>query len=83
MNLLYFLSVPQICEPAVSFQPLSEALKVMKLEKQSFVGVGDELQVNLCSNCMFTENMRSELHSTKQEDMEEFKKLSLEHEERE
>ncbi|XP_027133830.1 protein shortage in chiasmata 1 ortholog isoform X2 [Larimichthys crocea] len=77
----FLLAVPQICEPAVSFQPLSEALKVMKLEKQSFVGVGDELQVNLCSNCMFTENMRSELHSTKQEDMEEFKKLSLEHEE--
>ncbi|KAG8011879.1 protein C9orf84 [Nibea albiflora] len=75
------LAVPQICEPVVSSQPLSEVLKVMKLDKQSFVGVGDELQVNLCSNSEFTENMRSELHSTKQEDMEEFKKLSLEHEE--
>lgn len=77
-----------MCEPAVDFQPLSEALKVFQLEKQSLVCVGDDLQsrtgtgspqVFLCSSCEFTENMRSEVPSTKHEEMEDFKKLSPEH----
>lgn len=77
-NLLYFLSEPQICEPAVAFQPLSEALKVIKCEKQSFECVGEkpQYQVGTGAPQVFTENMRCEFSSTKQEEMEDFKKLS-------
>lgn len=75
-------------EPAVGFQPLSEALTVTKLEKQSLVSTGDDLQSQMgtasrlgfsCSNCEFTESMRSEVPSTEHELMEDFKKLSPEH----
>ena len=85
---MYFLTEPQICEPAVDFQPLSEALKVSKLERQSFVCGGDKLQsqtgtgapqVRLCINREFTESMRSEFPSTEQEEIEDFKKLSPDH----
>ncbi|XP_070759887.1 protein shortage in chiasmata 1 ortholog [Enoplosus armatus] len=85
----FLLAEPQIQEPAIDFQPLSEALRVMKLENQSFVSVGDKQQsqmgcmitpqVYLCSNREFTENMRSEFPSTEQEQMEDFRKLSPEH----
>uniref|UniRef100_A0A8P4GRS3 Protein shortage in chiasmata 1 ortholog n=1 Tax=Dicentrarchus labrax TaxID=13489 RepID=A0A8P4GRS3_DICLA len=84
----FLLAEPQMCETAGSFQPMSEALKVIKLEKQSFVSVGDKLQshmgtgalqVSLCSNREFTESMKSEFPSTKQEKTEDFKKLSPEH----
>lgn len=76
-------------EPAVDFQPLSEALKAIELEKQSFVSIDDELQsqmmmgdppVYLCSICEFTEVMRSESHSIEVEDkVEDFEKLSPGH----
>ncbi len=75
-----------MCKPAASFQPLSEALKVLKLQKQNLVC--DKLQsqvatqapqVHLCSTCEFTENMKSEFPSTKQEMTEDFQKLSPEH----
>ncbi|XP_075961127.1 protein shortage in chiasmata 1 ortholog [Anarhichas minor] len=86
----FLLAEPQIYEPAVDFQPLSEAWKVTKSENQSFVVVGDKLQsemevgapqVCLCSDRDFTEGMRPESPSTTQEKMEDFKKLSPEHEE--
>ncbi|XP_070820016.1 protein shortage in chiasmata 1 ortholog [Chaetodon trifascialis] len=86
----FLLAEPGICEPAVTFQPLSEALRVIKLEKQSFGCAGDKLpsqagtgapQVYLCSDCESTENMSCEFSSTKEEEMEDFKKLSPEHEE--
>ncbi|XP_031705240.1 protein shortage in chiasmata 1 ortholog [Anarrhichthys ocellatus] len=86
----FLLAEPQIYEPAVDFQPLSEAWKVTKSENQSFVVVGDKLQsemevgapqVCLCSDRDFTESMRPESPSTTQEKMEDFKKLSPEHEE--
>lgn len=77
-----------MCEPAVGFQPLSEALRVTKLEKQSLVSTGDDLQLQMgaasplgfsCSNCEFTENMSSEVPPTEHEQMEDFKKLPPEH----
>ncbi|XP_044051343.1 protein shortage in chiasmata 1 ortholog [Siniperca chuatsi] len=85
----FLLAERQIHEPAVDFQPLSEALRVIKLENQSFVGIGDKQQaqmgciitpqVYLCSEREFTESMRSEFPSTEQEKMEDFRKLSPEH----
>ncbi|KAI3372610.1 hypothetical protein L3Q82_023088, partial [Scortum barcoo] len=86
----FMLAEPQTHEPAVDFQPLSEALKVLKLEKQSFVDVGNELQSEwrritsqqyLCSNQEFTESMKSEVPSAEHEKIEDFKKLSPECEE--
>ncbi|KAM9360190.1 protein shortage in chiasmata 1 ortholog [Symphorus nematophorus] len=84
----FLLAEPQICDPADSFQPLCEAFKVSKLERQSFVCVGDKLQCqmetrapweSLCISHEFTESMRSEFPSTKREEMEDFKKLSPHH----
>ncbi|XP_038560284.1 protein shortage in chiasmata 1 ortholog isoform X2 [Micropterus salmoides] len=85
----FLLAEPQIHEPAVDFQPLSEALRVMKLENQSFISVGDKQQspvgcvitpqVYLCRNCEFTESMLSEFNSNEQEKMEDFNKRSPEH----
>lgn len=75
-------------EPAVELQPLSEALKVIKLEKQSFVSVDAEMQsqmtmgdprVYLCSSSDFTEIMRSESHFEVEEKVEGFEKMSPEH----
>ncbi|XP_030274242.1 protein shortage in chiasmata 1 ortholog isoform X4 [Sparus aurata] len=83
----FVLAEPQICDSADEFHPLSEALKVIKLEKQNFVCDGDkpqtqaemgDLEVYLCGNCEFTENMRSEFTPSKQLEMEDFKKLSPE-----
>nr|XP_020444213.1 uncharacterized protein C9orf84 homolog isoform X2 [Monopterus albus] len=86
----FLLADPQIHEAAVDFQPLSEAFKVIKSEKRGFIDVGDELQsqtrkgaplVYLCSNCEFTESMRSKCPVTKEEELEDFEKLSPEPEE--
>uniref|UniRef100_UPI0037E8A9FC protein shortage in chiasmata 1 ortholog n=1 Tax=Semicossyphus pulcher TaxID=241346 RepID=UPI0037E8A9FC len=82
----FLLAEPQIHEQPADFQPLSEALKVIKLDNESSVGVDDKLQsqmrtgtrqVNLCSNCEFTESLRSEFPS--EQKMEDFTKLSPEH----
>ncbi|XP_068603645.1 protein shortage in chiasmata 1 ortholog, partial [Brachionichthys hirsutus] len=61
------LAEPQMCEAALSFQPLSEALKVIRLEKHSFVCVDDKLPLQtvtgaphsayLFNNCDFIENI--------------------------
>uniref|UniRef100_A0A3B4VMN0 Shortage in chiasmata 1 n=1 Tax=Seriola dumerili TaxID=41447 RepID=A0A3B4VMN0_SERDU len=84
----FLLAEPQTYEPVVDFNRLSEAVKVIKSEKQSFICAGGELQsqlrmgdpqVYLCSSREFTESMRSEFPSTKDEKMEDFEKLSLEH----
>ncbi|XP_065818117.1 protein shortage in chiasmata 1 ortholog [Labrus bergylta] len=87
----FLLAEPQNTDPAVDFRPLSDALKMMKLENLHFDSIDDKLQsetgpgtsqVNLCSNYEFTESLRSEFPSNKPEkEMEDFQKLSLEHEE--
>ncbi|XP_036953332.1 protein shortage in chiasmata 1 ortholog isoform X4 [Acanthopagrus latus] len=86
----FVLAEPQICHSAEEFYPLTEALKLIKLEQKKFVCVGDkpqtqaetgDLEVYLCGNCAFTEKMRSEFTPSKQTEMEDFKKLSPEHDE--
>ncbi|XP_071339672.1 protein shortage in chiasmata 1 ortholog isoform X2 [Trachinotus anak] len=81
----FLLAEPETYEPPLNFQPLSEAIKVIKSEKQSFFS---ELQsqtrtgtpqVYLCSNRGFTESMRSEVPPTKEKKLEDFEKLSPEH----
>uniref|UniRef100_A0A4W6ECT2 Shortage in chiasmata 1 n=1 Tax=Lates calcarifer TaxID=8187 RepID=A0A4W6ECT2_LATCA len=85
----FLLAEPETYEPAIDFQPLSEATKLVRSEKQSFIGVSRELQsqmmaetpqVYLCSSHEFTESMRSGFPSTEVEKIEDFKKLSPEHE---
>ncbi|KAK2901796.1 hypothetical protein Q8A73_011542 [Channa argus] len=82
----FLLTEPQIYEPTIDFQPLSEALKVIKLEKQSFSSIAANLQsqkmsqatqVYLCNNCELIESMKTESLPIKvKETMEDFKKLS-------
>lgn len=75
-------------EPAVDFQPLWEALKVIKLEKESFISAADKLQsemetevpqLSLCCCCDFTESMKSDLPSIREETGEDLSKLPPEH----
>lgn len=75
-------------EPAVNFQPLWEALKVIKLEKESFISAADKLQsemetgvpqLSLCCCCDFTESMKSDLPSIREETGEDLSKLPPEH----
>lgn len=77
-----------MCEPAVCFQPLSEALRILKLEKQSPMCDGEDLpsqmgtgspQVFLCNNSGFTESMSSEVPPKRHQETEDFKSLSPEH----
>ncbi|XP_051807077.1 protein shortage in chiasmata 1 ortholog [Acanthochromis polyacanthus] len=79
----FLLSEPQMYEPTADFQPLSEALRAVKLEKQSFAVAGDKLQSNvevkLCCSREFTESLMSEFSSSGEEKMEDFRKLPLEH----
>ncbi|XP_034081149.1 protein shortage in chiasmata 1 ortholog isoform X1 [Gymnodraco acuticeps] len=75
----FLLAEPQINEPVVEFQPLSEARRVIKSEDlQSHRETGPP-QVDLCNSSQFTESMTSEVPPTTEEKMEEFKKLSPEH----
>lgn len=74
-------------ESAVDFQPLREASKVTKLEKESFISTADELESgmgvlasSLCC-CEFTESLKSEFPSTGEEVVEDFRNLPPEHEE--
>ncbi|XP_037535958.1 protein shortage in chiasmata 1 ortholog [Nematolebias whitei] len=78
------LSEPYVQEPAFDFQPLSEALSAFKLEKQSFGGAGDKLelqeelgipQVFSGHSREFTENMMSDSIRTWAYEMEDFEKL--------
>lgn len=87
-DFIYFHTEPQMCEPDLCFQPLFEALKVLKSENQSFFCTGDNpqsetgvgtLQEFLYSNCEFTEKMRAEVPSSENTEMEDFNKLCLEH----
>lgn len=77
-----------MCESAVCFQPLSEALRILKLEKQSLMCDGEDLrsqmgtgppQVFLCNSSGFTENMSSEVPPKRHQEVEDFKRLSPEH----
>ncbi|AWP07461.1 Hypothetical protein SMAX5B_010343 [Scophthalmus maximus] len=83
----FLLAEPQTSEAAVDFQPLSEAVKVLESEKQSFISAEGELQsevrtgasqVYLCSIREFTESMRSESPPTREAKTEDFEKLSPE-----
>ncbi|XP_068994580.1 protein shortage in chiasmata 1 ortholog [Embiotoca jacksoni] len=83
----FLLTEPEIYEAAVDFQPLCEASKVIQLEKQSFSSAADELQSQktagvpqvFLSSRDSTESMRSESPSTREEEMEDFRKLPPEH----
>uniref|UniRef100_A0A668UJC5 Shortage in chiasmata 1 n=2 Tax=Oreochromis aureus TaxID=47969 RepID=A0A668UJC5_OREAU len=84
----FLLSEPQMYEPAVDFQPLWEALKVIKLEKESFISAADKLQSEMetgvpqlssCCCCDFTESVKSDLPSIREETGEDFSKLPPEH----
>ncbi|XP_029999100.1 protein shortage in chiasmata 1 ortholog [Sphaeramia orbicularis] len=83
------LAEPQLYGPADDFQPLTEALKLLKSTKQSFVSIDNKLhsptgsgvrQLYVCSPCEFTESMTSEFTSSGRDD-EEFNRVSPEHEE--
>ncbi|XP_026176904.1 protein shortage in chiasmata 1 ortholog [Mastacembelus armatus] len=85
----FLLAEPQMHGEAVDFQPLSEALKTIKSDEQSFFSVGKELQsqmrmgtpqLYLCSYQELTESISSEFLSTKvKEDAEDFEKVSPEY----
>ncbi|XP_041854382.1 protein shortage in chiasmata 1 ortholog isoform X2 [Melanotaenia boesemani] len=85
----FLLSEPQIHEPDVEFQPLYEALRVLKSEKQSFIHADDNLeleswesgtpQVFLGCSRDFTESMSSAFPPTRKEEVENFTKLLPEH----
>ncbi|XP_028269790.1 protein shortage in chiasmata 1 ortholog [Parambassis ranga] len=87
----FLLAEPQIYEPAADFQPLCEALKAIKLEKQSPISTEDKLQPQMetgvpqmylsCSR-EFTESLDLEIPcSTRAEKIEDFRKVPPEHEE--
>lgn len=89
MKIFSFLTEPQIYEPAADFQPLREALKAIKLEKQSHISAEDKLQPRMetglpqmylsCSR-EFTESLDSEIpSSTTAEKIEDFRKVTPEH----
>ncbi|KAM6930973.1 LOW QUALITY PROTEIN: protein shortage in chiasmata 1 ortholog [Xenentodon cancila] len=81
--------VSSICEPQADesradFQPLREALRVVKLETEGFTGGGNKLvlqvgtgtpQVFLGSSLEFTESLAYEFPTTGVEEMEVFRKL--------
>jgi len=74
-------------DPAADFQPLREALKLMRLEKESLVIAGDKLKVQVEPGVLqalsysreFTESLRSEFPPTREEEKEDFTKLLPEH----
>uniref|UniRef100_UPI003AB0A4C6 protein shortage in chiasmata 1 ortholog n=1 Tax=Centroberyx gerrardi TaxID=166262 RepID=UPI003AB0A4C6 len=81
----FLLAEPQVCEAAVEFQPLSEALKLLKINKDGFVSVGDKLQsqtgtgvpqVYLSRSREFTESMSPEFRAAKVDKVEDFTTLS-------
>ena len=83
-----YLAEPQMREAAVGFQPLSEALGVLRFEKHTVVCVDDKLQshteagapqVYPCDHREFTESLCSEIPSTKHRVEEDFMKASPEH----
>ncbi|XP_055367768.1 protein shortage in chiasmata 1 ortholog isoform X2 [Betta splendens] len=84
----FLLAEPQIDETAVDFQPLSEALNIIKLKDATFLQV-DELQSQMtegtppmyvCSDYVITDSMRSEFSCTEsKEKVEDFEKRPLEH----
>ncbi|XP_017267688.1 protein shortage in chiasmata 1 ortholog isoform X2 [Kryptolebias marmoratus] len=78
----FLLSEPDEHKPADDFQPLSGALAAFKLENQSFSGTELELQaeleiprVFLGHSREFTEKMRFEPLTAREDEMEDFKKL--------
>ncbi|KAM3611244.1 uncharacterized protein V6R79_015456 [Siganus canaliculatus] len=79
--LRFLLAEPEIYEPASCFQPLSEALKCVKLEAHS---LGQDKWLSqpwtgaMQVNCEFTESMTFEVSSTKWEVREDFPKVSPE-----
>ncbi|XP_071402352.1 protein shortage in chiasmata 1 ortholog [Centroberyx affinis] len=81
----FLLAEPEVCEAAVEFQPLPEALKLLKINKDGFVSVGDKLQsqtgtgvpqVYLSRSHEFTESMSSKFRAAKVDKVEDFTTLS-------
>ncbi|XP_075324955.1 protein shortage in chiasmata 1 ortholog [Odontesthes bonariensis] len=83
----FLLSEPQMYDPAADFQPLREALKLMRLEKESLVSADDKLKVQVEPGVLqvlgcsyeFIESLRSEFPPTREEEKEDFTKLLPEH----
>lgn len=72
-----FPTEPQMCEPDVSLQSLSEVFKVLKLEEQSPTIPSEDMQLFLCNSSEFTEKIRSEVPSGMRGSVEDFEKLAL------
>lgn len=78
---------PQILEPAVCFQRRPDAFTILNLEKpimscdgqdlQSLMGM-EPLPVFMCNNRDFTEHIVSEITSKKNQEAEDFQRLSTE-----
>ncbi|XP_072242952.1 protein shortage in chiasmata 1 ortholog [Leuresthes tenuis] len=83
----FLLSEPQMYDPAADFQPLREALKLVRLEKESLVSAGDKVKVQVEPGVLqtlgysreFTEGFRSEFPPTREEEKEDFTKLLPDH----
>ncbi|XP_072289991.1 protein shortage in chiasmata 1 ortholog [Eucyclogobius newberryi] len=78
----FMLTEPQTHERLVDFQPLSEALRMLKSEErfsrdESTPAETGVLQTPLCSSTDFTESIKSDVPPSKT-DVEEFKKMSAE-----
>ncbi|XP_058492394.1 protein shortage in chiasmata 1 ortholog isoform X2 [Solea solea] len=75
------LAEPPISVPAINYQPLPEALKVIKSERQDFICAGGELESQLSTGVAheFTESMMTGFPTTEVEKMEDFKKVSPGH----
>ncbi|KAM9391431.1 protein shortage in chiasmata 1 ortholog [Pholidichthys leucotaenia] len=82
----FLLSEPQIDEHSIDFQPLPEALNVLKMEKQRFISTNGNvetetsvLQLTLCSGHELPERLKVEFPSTRERVMEDFYKIQPEH----
>lgn len=72
-----FSTEPQMCEPDVCFQSMTELFKVLKLERQSLTSTSKGVQELMCDSCEFTEKIISEVPSARQGSVEDFQKLPL------
>ncbi|KAM4579444.1 protein shortage in chiasmata 1 ortholog [Fundulus diaphanus] len=86
--LRFLLSEPPSCEPAVGFQPLCEAMRVIELQKENVSSAKLELQLEPGSpqivvgkRLEFVERMMSEVPTDRKVEKEDFRSLGPEDEE--
>ncbi|XP_056134719.1 protein shortage in chiasmata 1 ortholog [Lampris incognitus] len=85
----FLLTEPRTCEPAVEFQPLSEALRILKIDHENVISAGDSISdklqswmpagvpdVYFSSSHEFTESLACESSSAKQDKVEDFTIIS-------